>query len=94
MSAIDPKGDFQKFSEDTAKLARSTFPQPWFRHTINTALAQVVMGGTTEMELNGIRKFLAVLVNLGETEIPVQRMPVKTLDVLSPEQPPEPPKKS
>lgn len=79
MAAISPKADFMQMQPDAAKEARSQLPLPWFRMATQAALAHFALTGPTTEEMAGARKFLGLLVDIGEPFVEPQRLPVKTL---------------
>jgi hypothetical protein len=87
MNVIDPQRDFQTLTGEFANEIRKQAPQPWFRAACNSALAQVAWAGATADEINGARKFMRVLMNIGEVPVPLPAFPRKDLDETDPTAP-------
>lgn len=85
MNAISPKQDFQNFQGVLVDDARKQTAQAWFLVSANFALAQLAWNGASSDELNGARKFLTILVNIGEPPVELPVFPKKQLD----EEPPQ-----
>lgn len=82
MAATNPKNTFQEFHPDAAQSARAQFPQPWFCTASMAAVAEMASQGATTDEMRGAQKLLTILINIGEGESEVPRLPVKTLETL------------
>lgn len=74
--SLEPKKAFQK-NEDHAKEFRAMVDSVAFKVSCHNAIAEFVLrGAPTAEELNGVRRFLAVLLNMGEKEDPLERIPL------------------
>lgn len=73
---LKPKEAFQ-VDADATKTFRGMVDSALFKNGVHNALAQLVLfhRPTTE-ELEGVRQFLMVLLNMGEKEDPPQRKPI------------------
>ena len=85
----EPKITFQK-NEDQTKSFRSVIDMPVFHEAIHKSIAEFVLKGKpTAEELEGVRKFLDVLLNLGEKSEPRIRDPYVTSISAHKPQPPK-----
>lgn len=70
---IEPKESFQK-NPDAITGFRAAIDNPMFREGIQKAITEyVVKYRPTAEELEGMRRFLAVLLNMGEKEDPLPK---------------------
>ena len=73
---LEPKKLFQK-DEGSTKAFRETVDSQMFRVAIHNTIAEFVLKSrpTTE-ELEGVRRFLDILLNFGEKEETPERAPI------------------
>jgi hypothetical protein len=75
---LDPKRQFRLLSPDHHKQFANLITDPAMRLAMNVALTQLCQTGITTDELNGAKKYMAILSSLADAETP-KRMPQKTL---------------
>ena len=90
--SLDPKKDFKKHQEIHAETLRTESKRAWFKISVIYALADLANRGATAEELNGANRFVELLTGLGEDEVKVHRLPVKSLEFLDKPQTSEPAK--
>jgi hypothetical protein len=76
MIEITPKQAFQKSSDDL-KAFHAVVDSPVFHEGVHKAIAEFVLfSKPTAEELEGVRRFLAILVNMAEKDEPQKRAPI------------------
>lgn len=79
---MTPREQFKKFLPDHATTLRGESQRPWFLMSLTFAQAAVVDRGATIEEINGINRFIEQLTQLAAEAPKIERLPVKTLQVL------------
>ena len=92
MSDFSPKSQFILYHKEEAEALHQQSSERWFKISLNSALAQLAIHGASSDELKGARAFIDVLLNLPLTT-KIERLPIKTLEVLGTEPSPESPLK-
>lgn len=70
---LEPKTTFQK-DDDQIKAFRAAVDSASFKEGVHKAIAEFVLKHKpTAEELEGVRRFLDVLINMGEKEEPIAR---------------------
>lgn len=83
----DPKTTFQK-NEDQTKAFRGVVDLPVFHEAIHKAIAQFVLHSDPSSEqLEGVRRFLDVLLNIAEKPEPQERSNIMQSIAARPPQP-------
>jgi len=83
MSTLSPKKAFQE-NEDAMRAFRAIVDNSHFNIAMTQALAEfVVLDRPTTEELDGVRKFLKLLLSMAEVEQPMPHFPVKRMQVIS-----------
>ena len=73
---LKPKESFQK-DEEQSKAFRLIMDSPVFKEGVHKAIAQFVLfHKPTAEELEGVRRFLATLMNMAEKEEPLAQQPI------------------
>ncbi len=88
--SLQPKQLFQK-DVDATKAFRDAIDSPAFKVGVHNAIAEFVLKSkpTTE-ELEGVRRFLEMLINFGEKEDPTPRSPImQSIDTYRPQPKPK-----
>jgi hypothetical protein len=75
---LEPKAQFLKLTETAEKYRQLTSGEILIV-ACNYAMSQFSMGGVTAEQLEGAKKFLAILLNLGERPDPESTYPQKAL---------------
>jgi hypothetical protein len=70
---LEPKESFQK-NPDAVTGFRASVDSPMFKEGVHKAITEFVLKyHPTAEELEGVRRFLAVLLNMGEKEDPLPK---------------------
>ena len=78
MVTTDPKTTFQE-NQDQTKAFRSIVDMPAFHEAVHKSIAEFVLKGKpTAEELEGVRRFLDVFLNIAEKPEPQERSPYMT----------------
>jgi hypothetical protein len=75
VNPFSPKIDFQKYNADSAVLLREHTNQKWLRLSLDASLTQLSASGADNRELRGARRLIETLLDIGEKDTPVGKLP-------------------
>ena len=80
MNNHSPRTNFQKFYDTVAGEWRASAPTAAMQRILDSALAEFAHRGCSTDELNGVNRFIGVLLNLAEPDAEtVSQYPVREL---------------
>lgn len=91
MTEFSPKNLFQSLHKDEVEALQAQRSERWLKLAFSAAMAELACRGASSDEIKGARAFVDVLLNLPDTQ-KLERLPIKSLEVLGRETIPEPPK--
>jgi hypothetical protein len=89
MTEFSPKNLFQSLHKDETEALQRERSERWMKLAFTAALAELACRGASSDEIKGARAFVDVLLNLPDTQ-KLERIPIKSLEVLGRETVPEP----
>lgn len=75
VNPFSPKVSFQRYNADSAKILQENTNQKWFRISLDASLAQLSAAGADNRELRGARRFIETLLDIGEKDTAVGKLP-------------------
>ena len=77
---LDPKTQFLKLQPSSADKIRAEVEQPYFQNAISFALAEFATTGVTGEQMDGAKKFIGVLLSIGDKAVDAPKFPKKRLE--------------